>query len=186
MAGVGGVFLDCHVVLKCMCACVRAMSVSNYLCGERRPVAYVQCWFPVQYPGISSGILPTFKGIVNHGKAALYGGSALEHRLYDDMMKELKDDAVNMPKYAKNGVAESHLDVLKSKIQAYEDEYDRGHPSARTRPQPAQVAPTAPLYPMPPPTVPGVTAHTACQWMLVPCYPPLAPLSSSRWSCHAP
>ncbi len=106
------------------------MSISNHLCGagEGPPRVYFQYWVPVRQNLGMSGVKDLLHRAGNTAKAVWYGGTAEEHRLFAELMKELKADAENMKTYVKDGTVEPHLDALKKKIMAYEKEYHDGHP----------------------------------------------------------
>ncbi len=166
------------------------MSISNHLCGNGPSVGYVQCWVPVAQNLGVGGFKDMINKAKNLAKAGWHGGSAEEHRLFDELMKELKSDNDHMKEYVKNGTVESQLEVLVRKIVAYEMEYDKNHPENHhmkivlDAPGAAQSVQRPPAY-VPAPTAPFYPASSfAHQWVLVPYYS--APLSSSRWSCHAP
>lgn len=148
------------------------MSVSNYLCREPGQRAYVQYWVPVQYNIGFGGIIPALQNARHVLNKVVNGGTVEEHRLFALLMSELKDDAVNMAKYAKDGATESHLEHLEHTIHMYEEEYHRAHPGMRplpaaAPPPPPPPAAPAPLYSPPPPIAPTAIWQQA---------PPSAPL----------
>jgi hypothetical protein len=119
---------------------------------------------------LPSGIIPAWHQAKNVLKKIVHGGSVEEHRLFALLMKELKDDVVNMDKYAKSGTAEPHLDHLRQLVNQYEAEYHRVHSQEYPSSSPAVPASTNP-----PPFAPGFGAPSApsmksvaCHWVLVP------------------
>ena len=106
------------------------MSISNHLCGagEGPPRVYFQYWVPVRQNLGAGGVYGAIDRLRNGAMSILKGGSPEEHRLFAELMKELKADAENMKTYVKDGTVEAHLDALIKKIMAYEKEYHDGHP----------------------------------------------------------
>ncbi len=160
------------------------MSISNHLCGNGPSVGYVQCWVPVQHVDAFKGLVPTVKGLVNKGRAGIWGGDAKQYEAYDHMWASLQDIYKNTNTYKKRGVLADRMKELIAWAEVWENFVAAGKGQADVYPgavPPGQRPPAyvpAPSAPLPPNT--GI-AH---QWVLVPYYS--APLSSSRWSCHAP
>lgn len=166
----------CVLVLKSRMTYCGVMSISNHLCREVQPRGYVQR----QY--VSTGIIPILKRVVHSARAVVHGGSAEEHRLFAELLAELKNEFQNIKQYVRDGTAESHLDTLIRKVIAYEEEFDRVHPENHhvVMHLMQQMVPSATNNVYHPQSLGTAIPCNGVyyQWVAVPCYPPF--LSSNR------
>ena len=153
------------------------MSVSNYVCRERDPVEYIQCWVPVQHVDASKGIIPMFKGLVNKGRAVVYGGDAKQYEAYDHMWASLQDIYKNTNTYKKTGVLTERMKELIAWAEVWENRYAVAHGQPEVYPGVLPPGQNPPAYaPAPAPSAPSFPKGVQVCWV------PRQPISLAEYS----
>ena len=112
----------------------------------------------VQGLHLAAGLVPAFHRFKDVVKRVVKGGSVKEQGLLRKLLADLKDAQSNMEKYAKNGMVEAKLDILRKRINEYQTEYHRMHGGGGVSDDGSA---TAPEYD-------GNHMAAVCQWVLIP------------------
>jgi hypothetical protein len=109
-----------------------AMSISNRVCGINEnavvlrgvgaPQPYAVYQYRPMYVG-TGGLIPAMRHVIDHGKSALYGGSAKEHELIRLIKNELMLLTKSFAQDVKSGAHVAKIFHLISIMEEFENEH---------------------------------------------------------------
>ena len=108
-----------------------AMSISNRVCGVNenavvlRGVGAPQPYAVYQYRPmyVGAGLIPVMRHVIDHGKSALYGGSAKEHELIRHIKNELALLTKSFSHDVQSGAHVAKIFHLISIMEEFENEH---------------------------------------------------------------